>query len=209
MNEVTTRIQELQNEINDMFDSRDVEDAESVRSAQSHVNSQPEVFTPVRDPSGMLNRSLGYRDATMGRQVFGTRMVIRETFLHIQRRLLLITQAERMVNRTGKPVEEIIGIDEEREISSAQIRTLYFAQKRTIITEYYEKIGHHELQAAQAEQERRIRQGELLRQQQDFREVLEKMKELKKFKNCSLDELTRQKFIEDQKIIMEFSGRLQ
>ena len=52
-----------------------------------------------------------------------------------------------------------------------------------------------------------------MRQQQDFREVhqqdLTKMKELQKFQNSTFDELTRQKFIEDQKTIMELSGRLQ
>ena len=36
-----------------------------------------------------------------------------------------------------------------------------------------------------------------------------KMKELQKFRNSTSDEFTRQKFIEDQKIIMELSGRLQ
>ena len=54
---------------------------------------------------------------------------------------------------------------------------------------------------------------ELLRQQQDFREVhqqdLIKMKELQEFQNSTFDEFTRQKFIEDQKTIMELSGRLQ
>ena len=35
------------------------------------------------------------------------------------------------------------------------------------------------------------------------------MKELQKFQNSTFDELTRQKFIEDQKTIMELSGRLQ
>ena len=52
-----------------------------------------------------------------------------------------------------------------------------------------------------------------MRQQQDFREVhqqnLIKMKELQKFQNSAFDEFTKQKFIEDQKIIMELSGRLQ
>ena len=122
-----------------------------------------------------------------------------------------ITQAERMVDRTGEPVEERIA--EERESSSAQIRTLLNEQRKTIIAEYCEKVSHHELLAAQAEHERRILQGELLRQQQDFREVhqqdLIKMKELKKFRNSTFDEFTRQKFIEDQKIMMELSGRLQ
>ena len=124
-----------------------------------------------------------------------------------------ITQAERMVDRTGKPVEEMIEIAEERESSSAQIRTLFNEQRRTIIAECCEKVSHHELQAARAEQERRILQGELWRQQQDFREVhqqnLTEMKELQKFQNSTFDALTRQKFMEDQNTIMELSGRVQ
>ena len=86
-------------------------------------------------------------------------------------------------------------------------------QRRKIIAEYGEKVLHHELLAAQSEQNRRILQEELLRQQQDFREVhqqnLTEMKELQKFQNSTFDEFTQQKFIEDQKIIMELSGRLQ
>ena len=114
-----------------------------------------------------------------------------------------ITQTEGMVDRTGK----------ERESSSAQIRTLFNEQRRTIIAECCEKVSHHELQAARAEQERKILQEELWRQQQDFREVhrqnLTEMKELQKFQSSTYDTLTRQKFIEDQNTIMELSGRLQ
>ena len=44
--ELTAKIQEQQNEVNCMNDSRDFEDAESVRSGQSHVTSQPAFFTP-------------------------------------------------------------------------------------------------------------------------------------------------------------------
>ena len=116
-----------------------------------------------------------------------------------------------MVDRTWGPVEERIA--EERESSNAQIRTLLNEQRRPIIAEYCEKVLHHESLAAQAEQDRRILQEELLRQQQDFREVhqqdLIKMKELQKFQNSTFDEFTKQKFIEDQKIMMELSGRLQ
>ena len=54
-----------------------------------------------------------------------------------------------------------------------------------IIAECCEKIGHHELQAARAEEERRILQEELWRQQKDFREGhqqnLTEMEELQKF----------------------------
>ena len=83
----------------------------------------------------------------------------------------VITQTERTVDRTGTPVEGIAGIAEERESSSAQIRTLFNEQRRTIIAECCEKVSNHEFQAARAEQERKILQEELWRQQQDFREV--------------------------------------
>ena len=73
------------------------------------------------------------------------------------------TQAEKVVDRTWKPVGE--------SSSNAQIRTLLDEQRQMIIAEYCEKIGHHELQAARAEEERRILREELWRQQMDFREV--------------------------------------
>ena len=59
INELTARIQEQQNEANCMNDSRDFKDAESVRSGQSHVASQPAFFPPFQDPGGMRSRSLG------------------------------------------------------------------------------------------------------------------------------------------------------
>ena len=81
-----------------------------------------------------------------------------------------------MVDRTGKPVGE--------SSSTAQIRTLLDEQRQMIIAEYFEKIGHHELQASRAEEERRILQEEFWRQQKDFREVhqqsLTEMEELRK-----------------------------
>ena len=57
--ELTARIQELQNEVNCMNDSRDFKDAESVRSGLSHVTSQPALPPLFRDPGGMLSRSVG------------------------------------------------------------------------------------------------------------------------------------------------------
>ena len=123
----------------------------------------------------------------------------------------LVTQPKRMISQTGRSVQERIA--EERESSNAQIRTMLDEQRRTIISECSEKVLHHELLAAQAEQDRKILQEELLRQQQDFREVhqqdLMKQKELQKFQNSTFDEFAQKKFIEDQKIIMELSGRLQ
>ena len=62
-------------------------------------------------------------------------------------------QTVRMVDGSGQP--------DERNSSNAQIRTLLEEQRQTIIAEYREKVGHHELQAAHAEEERRLLQGQL------------------------------------------------
>ena len=55
--ELTGKIQELQNEINCMNDSRDFQDAESVRSGNSHVTSRPVSFPPHPILGGMLRHS--------------------------------------------------------------------------------------------------------------------------------------------------------
>ena len=57
--DLTAKIQELQNEVNCMNASKDFQDAESVRSAHSHVTSQPVSFPPHPVPGGMLSRSKG------------------------------------------------------------------------------------------------------------------------------------------------------
>ena len=110
-----------------------------------------------------------------------------------------------MFDRTGKLVGE--------NSSNAQIRTLLDEQRQMNIAEYCEKIGHHELQAARAEEERRILQKELWRQQMDFREVhqqsLTEMEELRKFLSSTFDTLARRKLIEDQNTILELSDRVQ
>ena len=127
-----------------------------------------------------------------------------------QNQFPLVTQPE-MICQTGGSVQARIA--EERESAHAQIRTMLDEQRRTIIAECNEKVLHHELLAAHAEQDRKILQEELLRQQQEFGEVhqqdLMKHLELQKFQNFAFDEFTQKKFIEDQKTIMDLSGRLQ
>ena len=108
---------------------------------------------------------------------------------------------ERMVDRSGQPDV------------TPQIRTLLEEQRQTIIAEYREKVGHHELHAAHAEEERRLLQGQLLRQKLEFREAhqqsLTEMEELRKFQSSTFDTIARRKLIEDQNTIMELSGRVQ
>ena len=57
--QLTGKIQKLQNEIYCMSDSRDFQDAESVRSGQSHVANQPVSFPRHPYPGGMLRRYVG------------------------------------------------------------------------------------------------------------------------------------------------------
>ena len=52
--ELSGRLQELQNEVNCMNDSKDFQDAESVRSGNSHVSNQPMLFPKHPIPEGMF-----------------------------------------------------------------------------------------------------------------------------------------------------------
>ena len=94
-----------------------------------------------------------------------------------------------------------------------QIRTLLEEQRQMIIAEYREKVGHHELQAAHAEEERRLLQGQLWRQKLEFHEAREQslteMEELRKFQSSTFDTMARRKLIEDQSTFLELSGRVQ
>ena len=114
-------------------------------------------------------------------------------------------QTERMVDRSGQP--------DECNSSKAQIRTLLEEQRQTILADCNARVSHHELQAAQAEEERRLLQGQLWQQKLEFREAhqrsLTEMEELRKFQSSTFDTIARRKFIEDQNIILELSGRVQ
>ena len=55
--ELSGRVQELQNEVKCMNDSKDFQDAESVRSGNAHVTSQPMLFPQQSIPEGMLRPS--------------------------------------------------------------------------------------------------------------------------------------------------------
>ena len=70
---------------------------------------------------------------------------------------------EQSHDRSGQP--------DERNSSKTQIRALLEEQRQTIIAEYREKVGHHELHAAHVEEERRLLQGQLWRQKLEFREA--------------------------------------
>ena len=110
-----------------------------------------------------------------------------------------------MVDRSGQR--------DECNSSKAQIRTLLEEQRQTILAECNARVSHHELQAAQAEEERRLLQGQLWQQKLEFCEAhqrsLTEMEELRKFQSSAFDTIARRKLIEDQNTILELSGRVQ
>ena len=55
--ELSGRVQELQNEVNCLNHPKDFQDAESVRSGNSHVTGRPVSFPPHPIPEGMLRPS--------------------------------------------------------------------------------------------------------------------------------------------------------
>ena len=86
--ELSGKVQELQNEVNCISDSKEFQGAESVRSGNSHVTSRPVSFPLHPIPEGMLCRSFGVPSRREGPpSVWDTHdMVYRDTFLQIQMR---------------------------------------------------------------------------------------------------------------------------
>ena len=96
---------------------------------------------------------------------------------------------ERMVDKSGQP--------DECNSSKAQIRTLLEEQRQTVLAERNARVSHHELQAAQAQEERRLLQGQLWQQKLEFREAhqrsLTEMEESRKFQSAAFDTMARRK----------------
>ena len=133
--------------------------------------------------------------------------------------LFLVSQETRIVltaNFLKTPKLRKWSIDQgnlRSEIAQMHRLGLYLKNRQMIIAEYREKVGHHGLHAAHAEEERRILQGQFWRQKLELREAhqqsLTEMEELRKFQSSAFDTIARRKLIEDQNTILELSGRVQ
>ena len=87
--ELSGKIQELQHEIHCMNGSRDFQDAESIRSENSHVTSRPVSFPPPPIPEGMLRHPFVSRRRKEGPPcIRDTHGVSGNVFLQIQLRHL-------------------------------------------------------------------------------------------------------------------------
>ena len=83
--ELSGRLQELQNEVNCMNDSRDFRDAESTCSGNPHVTSPPGLFPKHPPFEGMLRPCSLRSDKMRSCQIFVIHPVYQETFLHIHK----------------------------------------------------------------------------------------------------------------------------
>ena len=152
-----------------------------------------------------------YHDATLEDMLH---QVHRAQVYHSLREDLSVSlSSSSMSDRTGRPVGDRSGRPGELRSSEAQIRTVLDDQKEQILAECQARIGQHEFQAARAEEEQRLLQGQLLQQNLEFREAhqrsLTEMEELRKFQSSAFDTIARRKLVEDQNTILELSGRVQ
>ena len=85
--------------------------------------------------------------------------------------------------------------------------------KEEILAQRQAIISQHEFQAARAEEDQQLLQGQLLQQNLELREAhqrsLTEMEELRKFQSSTFDTIARRKLVEDQDTILELSGRVQ
>ena len=118
-----------------------------------------------------------------------------------------------MSDRTERPVGDRPGRPGEHRNSEAQIRTLLDNQKEQILAECQARINQHEFQAARAEEDQQLLQGQLLQQNLELREAhqrgLTEMEELRKFQSSAFDTIARRKLVDDQNTVQELSGRIQ
>ena len=116
-----------------------------------------------------------------------------------------------MSDGTERPVGDRPGRPGEHRNSEAQIRTLLDNQKEQILAQCQARINQHVFQAARAEEDQQLLQGQLLQQNLELREAhqrrLTEMEELRKFQSATFDTIARRKLVEDQNTILELSGR--
>ena len=83
--ELSGRLQELQNEVNCMNDSKDFQDAESIRSGNSHVTSPPGLFPKHPPFQGMLRPSfISQRQTEEPPNIWDTSGISGNVFAHPQ-----------------------------------------------------------------------------------------------------------------------------
>ena len=152
-----------------------------------------------------------YNDATLEDMLHQAHRA--QAYHSLREDLSVSLSSSSMSDRTERPVGDRPGRPGEHRNSEAQIRTLLDNQKEQILAECQARINQHEFQAARAEEDQQLLQGQLLQQNLELREAhqrsLIEMEELMKFQSSTFDTIARRKLVEDQNTILELSGRIQ
>ena len=105
--ELSGRVQELQNEVYCMNGSKDFQDAESVRSGNSHVTSRPVSFPPHPIPEGMLRHSfVSPRRKEGPPSIWDTHGISGNVFLQIHLHLHQLLTLKKELNQWNSSIEE-------------------------------------------------------------------------------------------------------
>ena len=205
----------LHNSCNESVDSTDEFSLSTGYEPKAHdfYETSVEPYVQLLDSPPLFSNKVSpadpdYDDATLEDMLH---QVHREQAYHSLREDLSVSLSSSMSVRTGLLVGDRSLQPGEHRSSEAQIRTLLDDQKEQILAECQAIISQHEFQAARAEEEQRLLQGQLLKQKLEFREAhqrsLTEMEELRKFQSSTFDTMARRKFVEDQNTMLALSGR--
>ena len=233
--ELTAKIQELQNEVDCMNDSRVFKDAESIRSGHSHVTNQPAFFPPFRDPGGMLSRSLGMlsRDDKPP-DIWDTHGISGSVFVNPT-----ASSSAPYPQESNPWISNVSEHTSPHVMSESQTPDTAFEMPVRTVSQKFIQPYRHEFQAdydrslrklgeivesqreqlhcAQAEElqlpDQQLLPGQSLKQNLEYREAhqksLSEMEELKKFQGSTFDTIARRRLVKDQDTTLELSGRIQ
>ena len=179
--ELTGKIQELQNEINCMNDSRDFQDAESVRSGKSHVASRPMSFPPHPIPEGMLSRSIGMPSRREGPpSIWDTHGISGKVFANpvASSSAPYPQELNPWSSRSAEPIHSSTVEKSERQTQDQDQRCEQLLEQIRDLPEAHEKS-------------------------------LNEMEELKRFQGSTFGTISMSKLIEDRDAILELTGKIQ
>ena len=199
-----------------MNDSRDFQDAESVRSGHSLVTSQPVSFPPHPIPGGMLSRSIGMPSRREGPpNIWDTHGISGNVFAGpvVSSTAPYPQELNPWSSSTEEPLHSstVEKSENQTPVQYQRCQSGPSAQNSVIPSEGDSSKNYG------ADQQRllisRLLQGQFWRQKLEFREArqqsLTEMEELRKFQSSTFDTIARRKLIEDHNTILELSGRIQ
>ena len=209
---------DLHNSCNESMDSTDEFSLSTGYEPKAHdfYETSVEPYMQLLDTPPLFSNKVSsadpsYDDATLEDMLHQAHRA--QAYHSLREDLSVSLSSSSMSDRTERPVGDRSGRPGEHRNSEAQIRTLLDKQKEQNLAECQARINQHDFQAARAEEDQRLLQGQLLQQNLELREAhqrsLSEMEELRKFHCSTFDTVARRKLVEDQNTKLELSGRIQ